>query len=151
MQQWNQAQIHEYLLQHDFKWIFNPPAASDHGGAWERCIRTVRKVMKALLKEQVLDDEGLCTLMCEVESIVNGRSITKVSDDPRDCNGLTPNHFEEDQQCYSEHFQERITTAVADGAKYSISATCFGNDGRENIYLRYSNAKSGTSHREISL
>ena len=64
LQQWNQAQIQEYLLQHDVKWIFNPPAASHHGGAWERCIRTVRKVMKALLKEQVLHDEGLCTLMC---------------------------------------------------------------------------------------
>lgn len=64
MQQWNQAQIQEYLLQHDVKWIFNPPAASHHGGAWERCIRTVRKVMKALLKEQVLHDDGLCTLMC---------------------------------------------------------------------------------------
>ena len=93
MQQWNLAQIQEYLLQHDVKWIFNPPAASHHGGAWERCIRTVRKVMKALLKEQVLDDEGLCTLMCEEESIVNGRPITKVSDDPRDCNALTPNHL----------------------------------------------------------
>ena len=93
LQQWNQAQIHDYLLQHDVKWIFNPPAASHHGGVWERCIRTVRKVMKALLKEQILDDEGLCTLMCEVESIVNGRPITKVSDDPRDCNALTPNHL----------------------------------------------------------
>ena len=59
LQQWNQAQIQEYLLQHDVKWIFNPPAASHHGGVWERCIRTGRKVMKALLKEQVLDDEGL--------------------------------------------------------------------------------------------
>ena len=49
--------------------------------------------MKALLKEQVLDDEGLRTLMCEVESIVNGRPITKVSDDPRDYNALTPNHL----------------------------------------------------------
>ena len=93
LQQWNHAQIHEYLLQHDVKWIFNPPAASHHGGVWERCIRTVSKVMKALLKEQVLDDEGLCTLMCKVESIVNGRPITKVSDDPRDCNALTPNHL----------------------------------------------------------
>ena len=92
LQQLNQAQIHEYLLQHDVKWIFNPPAASHHG-VWEICIRTVRKVMKALLKEQVLDDEGLCTLICEVESIVNGRPITKVFDDPTNCNPLTPNHF----------------------------------------------------------
>ena len=33
------------------------------------------------------------TLMCEVESIVNGRPITKVSDDPRDLEALTPNHL----------------------------------------------------------
>ncbi|KAK3744013.1 hypothetical protein QZH41_004823 [Actinostola sp. cb2023] len=93
IQDWNQTQIHEYLLQHNVKWIFNPPAASHHGGVWERCIRTVRKVMKALLKQQVLDDEGLNTLMCEVESIVNGRPITKVSDDPKDLDALTPNHL----------------------------------------------------------
>ena len=93
LQAWNQVQIPEYLLQHDVKWIFNPPVASHHGGVWERCIRTVRKVMKALLKQQVLDDEGLNTLMCEVESIVNGRPITKVSDNPRDLNTLTPNHL----------------------------------------------------------
>ena len=93
LQAGNQAQMHECLLQHDVKWIFNPPAASHFGGVWERCIRTVRKVMKALLKQQVLDDESVHTLMCEVESIVYGRPITKVSDDPRDLNALTPNHL----------------------------------------------------------
>ena len=60
---------------------------------WERCIRTVRKVAGALLKEQPLDDEGLLTLMCEVESIINGRPITKVSDDPKDLEALTRHHL----------------------------------------------------------
>ena len=46
LQSWNQAQIHEFLLQREIKWIFNPPAASHHGGVWERYIRTMRKVMK---------------------------------------------------------------------------------------------------------
>ena len=36
---------------------------------------------------------SLKTLTCEVESIVNGTPITKVSDDPRDLNALTPNHL----------------------------------------------------------
>ena len=81
---WNQEVISESLLQRNVQWIFNPPSGSHHGGVWERCIRTIRKVMNALLREQVLDDEGLATLMCEVESIVNGRPLTKVSDDPRD-------------------------------------------------------------------
>lgn len=90
---WNHSQIHEFLLQRNVKWTFNPPAGSHHGGVWERCIRTVRKVMKALMKEQVLDDEGLNTLLCEVEAIINGRPITKLSDDPRDLEPLTPNHL----------------------------------------------------------
>ena len=91
--EWNQHQIHESLLQNDIKWIFNQPAGSHHGGVWERCIRTVRKIMMALMKEQITDDEGLLTLMCEIESIVNGRPITTVSSDPRDAEALTPNHL----------------------------------------------------------
>ena len=48
--------------------------------------------MKALLKEQTLDD-GLLTLMAEVEAIINGHPITKVRDDPRDAQALTPNYL----------------------------------------------------------
>ena len=91
--QWNVQQIHGFFLQKHIKWIFNPPSGSHHRGVWERCIRTVRKVLNAVLKEQALDDEGLSTLMCEVEAIVNSRPITKSSDDPSDCEALTPNHL----------------------------------------------------------
>ena len=49
--------------------------------------------MSALLKEQVLYNEGLATLMCEVESVVNGKPLTMASDDPRDLEILTKNHL----------------------------------------------------------
>ena len=39
------------------------------------------------------NDEVLNTWFCEVESIVNGRPITKVGDDAADCAPLTPNHL----------------------------------------------------------
>jgi hypothetical protein len=67
---WNQTHIHEALPQQNVKWTFNPPAGSHHGGVWERCIRTVRKVVLATQKEQQLDDESLNTLMCEVVSFL---------------------------------------------------------------------------------
>ena len=49
--------------------------------------------LKALVKQKILDDEGIITLMCEAESIVNSRSLTKVSDDFNDAETLTPNHL----------------------------------------------------------
>ena len=90
---WNKSKIGEFLLQKEVRWVFNPPAASHMGGIWERMIRSVRKVFNALLKNQSPNDEGLSTLMCEVEAILNSRPLTKVSDDPNDLQALSPNHL----------------------------------------------------------
>ena len=87
------AKIKEAFLLRQIEWEFNPPVASHMGGSWERQIRTVRKVINVLLMEQVLDDERLDTVFCEVESIVNGRPLTPVSGDPKDPEELTPNHL----------------------------------------------------------
>jgi hypothetical protein len=93
IQQWNQNQISESLKQKEICWRFNPPYASHMGGIWERQIRTIRKIFVAIVKQQPLDDDGLMTLMCQVESIVNGRPITVVSNDVKDLEPLTPNHL----------------------------------------------------------
>ena len=93
IQKWNQDQVHNFLLQRKIEWIFNPPYASHMGGVWERMIRSIRKVLKAVLDMQILTDESLRTFMCEVESIINARPLTRVSDDPADLNAITPNHL----------------------------------------------------------
>ena len=51
---------------------------------WERQIRTVRKVLDGVTKQQTMDDEGLATVMCLAESIINGRPLTVASDDVND-------------------------------------------------------------------
>jgi len=83
----------EFAVTENIKWPFNPPYGSHFGGIWERCIRTVRKILQALLREQIIDDERLLTLMCEAESIMNGQPITTVSGDANDLEPLTPNHL----------------------------------------------------------
>ena len=94
IEQWNSsAKLREYFLLKEIKWDFNPPSASHMGDIWERQIRTVRKTLDALMKDQILDDEQLDTLFCEVESIVNSRPMTPVSTDPQDSEPLTPNHL----------------------------------------------------------
>ena len=93
METWNQSQIHEFLLQKEVQWYFNPPGASHMGGVWERQIRSVRAVLRGVLAQQMLDDEGLVTLMTLVESIIKSRPITKLSSDPQDATPLTLNHL----------------------------------------------------------
>ena len=88
---WNQSKVHNRLLQKNIKWIFNPPSGSYHGGVWERLVRTIRRLLKTSLKEQVVSDEGFRTFLCEVEGIVNARPITTISDDKNDPDALTPN------------------------------------------------------------
>ena len=78
----------------DIEWVFNPPLASHHGGSWERMIRTIRRVLYAILHSSVrLSDDVLNTVFCEAENIVNSRPMTKVSDDATDSEPLTPNHL----------------------------------------------------------
>ena len=40
---WNKEKILNTMLQHGIQWTFNPPAASHHGGVWERLIRMERQ------------------------------------------------------------------------------------------------------------
>ena len=82
-----------HLLQIEIKREFNPSAASHVGGVWERQIRTVRKVLNVIVREQVLDDERFSTLFSEVESIINERPLTVLSNEPNDESPLTPNNL----------------------------------------------------------
>ena len=89
----NETKIQDALLPDGIQWSFNPPAASHHGGVWERLIRSVRHVLNSTLHQQSIDDEGLQTLFCEVEAILNNRPLSTVSSDPYDLEPLTPNHI----------------------------------------------------------
>ena len=77
------------------KWRFQPPAASHMSGVWERLIRSVRRVMNAILGNQsaLVGLETLRTIFAEVVSILNSRPICPASDDTNDLDPLTPNHF----------------------------------------------------------
>ena len=97
LEQLKQEDLQRFSASEGIKWRFNPPAASHHGGVWERQIRTIRKILQSMLDEQHLKvaktEEQLHTLMCEVEATLNSRPLTKLSDDPTDFQVLTPNHL----------------------------------------------------------
>ena len=93
LQEWNQTGINKFLMQKGINWYFNPPTASHMGGIWERVIRSIRKILKALLGEQPVTEEMLRTFLTEVQGILNRRPLTPISDDPKDLEPLTPNHL----------------------------------------------------------
>ena len=80
--------------QKGIEWFLNPPTASHMGGVWERIIRTISKVFTGIIiRNTRLTDDMLITFFCEAENIINGRPMTKLSDDVRDSPPLTHNHF----------------------------------------------------------
>ena len=42
----DEHKVNKFCLQRDIRWLFNPPAASHMGGAWERMIRSIRRILK---------------------------------------------------------------------------------------------------------
>ena len=86
-----QKRIYDRRMMSKIRWHFNPPLASHTGGIWERMIRSIRRILAALMNEQVVDDEGLHTFLVEAESILNDRPLVRNEGDPDDLDPLTPN------------------------------------------------------------
>ena len=73
--------------------MFQPPRVSHASGVWERLIRSTHTALKAILGKGLVYEEVLTTVLTEVESILNSRPLAPASDDPNNCEPLTPNHL----------------------------------------------------------
>ena len=63
-------------------------------GVWERLVRSAKSILRALLEKEtkkLLTDEGIYTLLCVVEHILNDRPITSNATGLDDAPALTPN------------------------------------------------------------
>ena len=89
----NQQVLQSFFCQEEIKWNFNPPTANHMGGAWERMIRSIRRIFCALLQQQTLTDDVLHTLLVKVEKILNSRPLVPINIDPSADEVLTPNHL----------------------------------------------------------
>ena len=56
-------------------------------------IKSAKRAIFAVLGDAEVNDEELETIFIGVESLLNSRPLTAVSDDPNDDRVLTPNHF----------------------------------------------------------
>ncbi|CAH8818888.1 unnamed protein product [Schistosoma curassoni] len=91
VQQLNQQKIDKELSARQIQWHFNPPSSSHRGGVWERMIRSIRRLLLLITREQTLTDETLNTYLIEIERILNDRPLTPVVQDANDKLALSPN------------------------------------------------------------
>lgn len=74
-------------------WNWNPPAAPHFGGVFESVIKSAKCVIAAVIGAAEVNDKELETIFIGLESLLNSRPLTTVSDDFHDEPVLTPNHF----------------------------------------------------------
>lgn len=105
---------------------------------------STRKFLGALVKEQSLDEEGLQTLLCEAESIINGRPLTTFFDDPKDVQPLTPSHYlllRHDIPLPPGLFVKNDTYSRRCHDKFNTWLMFSGATGKGNIFLYCNRAK----------
>ncbi|UYV83599.1 hypothetical protein LAZ67_23001603 [Cordylochernes scorpioides] len=74
-------------------WKFIPPGAPWWGGWWERLIGMMKQLLFRILGQTSLGYEELSTAMCDVESLMNTRPLTYLTEESEDLAPLTPSLF----------------------------------------------------------
>ena len=81
------------LSPYNTEWKLNPPSSPWMGGVWESLIKQVKQSLKFITNHQAFTEKTLVTIFCEIESILNQRPLTAISDDCQAFEVLTPSHF----------------------------------------------------------
>ena len=77
----------------DIRVHFNLPYISHRGEVWERQIQSLRCILGAVSREEVLTEESLSTFLVEAEHVLNNRPLCLVYGDPEQIDVLTPNNL----------------------------------------------------------
>ncbi|XP_071950981.1 uncharacterized protein [Antedon mediterranea] len=79
------------LAKFKVRFCFNPPSAPHFGGLWEREVRSIKCALKGVLRDRVVPDVVLRTVLTEVEGIMNSKPLGYASSEIADIDPVTPN------------------------------------------------------------
>ena len=89
----DQDRVHEDMSNKGIEWSLNAPAASHHGGVWERMVRSIRRVLSILNPGFICNEDVhvLHTVLTETEVIINSRPLFPITFLNVEERPLTPN------------------------------------------------------------
>ncbi|XP_072934097.1 uncharacterized protein [Epargyreus clarus] len=88
-----ESNIVSEISQEGIEFSFTPAYSPHFNGIAEAAVRSAKHHLKRLLKLTNLTYEEMATLLTQIESILNSRPLTPLSNDPSDLTALTPSHF----------------------------------------------------------
>ena len=90
----NVNELNKEFLHKNVQWHFGPPNAPHYGGVHERCVQSVKRILKFILEKEKLDLEVFETCLAKAEYLVNTRPLTKAQKGQvGDFQTLCPNDF----------------------------------------------------------
>uniref|UniRef100_A0A5S6Q5G2 Integrase catalytic domain-containing protein n=1 Tax=Trichuris muris TaxID=70415 RepID=A0A5S6Q5G2_TRIMR len=72
----NRVLMKRELAKDRITWNFITPRAPWSGGYWERLVGSVKTALKKALGHAYVDEQQLCTVLCEIEAQINARPLT---------------------------------------------------------------------------
>lgn len=74
-------------------WHLSPSYSPHFGGIWEAGVKSSKHHLRRVIGTTSLTFEEFCTVLHQVEAVLNSRPLTPLSSDPSDLTPLTPGHF----------------------------------------------------------
>ncbi|XP_065088816.1 uncharacterized protein LOC135710229 [Ochlerotatus camptorhynchus] len=85
--------IASFCAESSIQFNFIPANAPTFGGLWEAAVKAFKHHFRRVVGLESLSSDVMCTILCQIESCLNSRPLTALSEDPSDTEALTPGHF----------------------------------------------------------
>ncbi|XP_060519934.1 uncharacterized protein LOC132698090 [Cylas formicarius] len=85
--------VYSFLAEDKINWHFLPARSPHMGGLWEAAVKSTKFHLRRVLGESSLNYDEMYTLLVQIESCLNSRPLTAISNDVYDYTPLTPSHF----------------------------------------------------------
>ncbi|XP_058448983.1 uncharacterized protein LOC131428941 [Malaya genurostris] len=93
LNQQQREKIAKHCAETTIRFQFIPARAPTFGGLWEAAVKALKYHLRRVVGFEPITLEVMQTVLCQIESCLNSRPLTAISEDPSDLGALTPGHF----------------------------------------------------------